>query len=949
MSEFDEPIYFTAVLPQPDEETIEHAGRPHEGYIPHSGRYKWGSGENAYQRSGGFGKRCDDLKKEGLSEKEIADYFHITTTELRAKISADYAAEQKGRHNAVYRIYDSGTTSATEIAKKLGLPRSTVVGIINKRNKQQFDIQTNTVNALKDAVDKYGYVDVGKGVNRYMGITEDRLRKATKQMQLEGYTLEQMQQPQLATGKYTQVRILAAPGATRRELMDHQTDWHVPFEYSMDGGLTFKAREPVVNIDGKRVMIRYNEDGGAEYEGTMMLRKGVPDLSLGNSHYAQVRIGVENEENPSQPLYLKGMALYGNDKDFPKGVDIIFNTNKKRGTKPADVFKPQTDDPENPFGSSLKDDEKMKYMNRYYEDADGKLKQSAINVVKEEGDVGNWKKAVATQVLAKQPKELAERQLDVERQKYYKDFDELMSLTNPVVKEKLLRSFADECDSAAVELKAAAFPRQRSAFILPFPEIKNDEIYAPHYNNGEEVILIRYPHGGIFEIPRLRVNNTVKSAKEMIGNAKDAVGINSYTAEQLSGADFDGDTVLVIPTRGLNFKTSKPLEGLQNFNNKSYKITDFEEGATMYNGHKVYKNKQGRPTLASNKSCGTRMGEITNLIMDMTLKGASDAELERAVKHSQVIIDAYKHGLDFYKSAQDFNIKELKMKYQYDPDTGKSGAGSLFTRTKSEYNVPLRRQYYDINPETGEKIWKTAPDSERFYHKKKGKDPETGKTIYEEKVSEKMTKTTKGAELNPYDLVSKEQTGVELVYAKYATDMKALGDRARLESTRTGNLPRNPSAKKVYAEEIKSLDNKLRIAEQNAPLERQANLLAQKKLQMKKNDNPDLYNDKDQIKKLKNKLIAEARATVGAGKQAIEITDKEWEAIQSGAISKQKLTDIMANTDEDKLKERCLPRNKKEIASSTLTKIQSMNSAGYTLSEIAEKLGLSIDTVSENI
>lgn len=931
-----------------DGDMLEHYGRAHEGYTPHSGRYEWGSGENAYQRSGGFLKRCDDLKKEGLKETEIAAYFHMTTSQLRAKKAEDAAKEQAARYNAVYRLYDGGITSPTAIAKKLGMPNSTITSILKKRNSAAHTINENTKDMLKRAVEEYKYVDVGKGVNTYLGITEDKLKKLTLQLKEEGYTLEQMSQPQATTKWGTQTRILAAPGTDRKELFDHMTEWHPPFEYTQDGGLTYVKREPIKNIDPSRVLIRYNEDGGAEREGTMQLRRGVPDLNLGNSHYAQVRIGVEDPDG-GKPLYLKGMALYGDDKDFPKGYDIIFNTNKKRGTPASSVFKPQTDDPDNPFGSSIKDDEKLKYINRYYEDKDGKTHQSALNIVKEEGDVGNWKKSIASQMLSKQSPDIAKRQLDLDADKREDDFKELMSLTNPVVKSKLLRSFADECDTAAVELKAAAFPRQSSNFILPFPDMTKDEIYAPHYKNGEEVILIRYPHGGTFEIPRLRVNNTVKEAKKTIGNAKDAVGISSYAAQQMSGADFDGDTVLVIPTKGFNFKADKPIKSLQEFNNKDYKITDFEEGATTYHGHKIYTNKQGRPTLARNNSCGNEMGAITNLINDMTIKGASQDELVRAVKHSQVIIDAYKHGLDFYKSEEDFQIKQLKRKYQYDPDTGKSGVSTLISRASSVENVDLRRQYYRIDPETGKKVFPSVSEKELYYDKPTGKiDPETGKKIT--KKAKRTTESTKMYEAeDAFDLISKERTPIEIVYAEYANRMKKLGDLARLESTRTGNLPRNPSAKETYAKEIASLKDKLAVSEKNAPLERQAQLLCQKKFEMKRNDNPELYDSYDQVKKVKNVLIAEARATVGAKKEQIVLTDKEWEAIQNGAVNKTTLEKIVANTDEDKLKERALPKQKKEVADSTKQKIAQLDSQGYTVSEIAEFLGMSSETVSDNI
>ena len=56
---------------------LKHYGMPRR-----SGRYPWGSGKDPYQRTGDFLTRIDDLKKQGLTEKEIADAFGLTTTEL---------------------------------------------------------------------------------------------------------------------------------------------------------------------------------------------------------------------------------------------------------------------------------------------------------------------------------------------------------------------------------------------------------------------------------------------------------------------------------------------------------------------------------------------------------------------------------------------------------------------------------------------------------------------------------------------------------------------------------------------------------------------------------------------------------------------------------------------------------------------------------------------------
>lgn len=55
---------------------------------------------------------------------------------------------------------------------------------------------------------------------------------------------------------------------------------------------------------------------------------------------------------------------------------------------------------------------------------------------------------------------------------------------------------------------------------------------------------------------------------------------------------------------------------------------------------------------------------VSNLITDMTIKGATDEELCRAVKHSMVVIDAVKHKLGYKQSEIDNDIESLKKKYQ---------------------------------------------------------------------------------------------------------------------------------------------------------------------------------------------------------------------------------------------------------------------------------------------
>lgn len=218
---------------------------------------------------------------------------------------------------------------------------------------------------------------------------------------------------------------------------------------------------------------------------------GLNELYARKNHdYAQVRILVDGTH------YLKGMAMYSDD--MPDGADIVFNTNKHTGTPKMDVLKKIQDDPDNPFGALIKANGQSHYI-----DADGNEKLSAINKLKEEGDWDKMSKNLSSQFLSKQPIQLIKKQLDLTYADAADEFSEICSLNNPTVKRKLLLDFADECDSAAVHLKAAALPRQSTQVILPLNAMKETEIFAPNYRDGEKVVLIRYIHITNYELRAL--------------------------------------------------------------------------------------------------------------------------------------------------------------------------------------------------------------------------------------------------------------------------------------------------------------------------------------------------------------------------------------------------------------------------------------------------------------
>ena len=336
------------------------------------------------------------------------------------------------------------------------------------------------------------------------------------------------------------------------------------------------------------------------------------------------------------------------------------------------------------------------------------------------------------------------------------------------------------------------------------------------------------------------------------------------------------------------------------------------------------------------------MGNISNLITDMHIKEAPIDELERASKYAMVVIDAYKHGLDWRQAKADLAIDALKEKYQGGVNRG---ASTLISRSTSDMYVDKRKSYYKIDPETGAKIWEAADDQ---IGKKPVKDKQGNIVEWVDKP--KMSKSTKGMEMDPYELMSsKEGTPIERVYAEYATRMKKMGDQARLASTKTGSIPYDKNAAEIFKDEVKSLEDKLVKAEKNAPLERRAWLIANKTVELRKERNPMLADDNDALKKVKDQAIKDARQQVGAGKERIVPTDREWEAIQSGAVHKTKLEAILKEMDDSVAKKMAMPREKKTYSDNTIAKAKLMLSKGATVAEIAERLGISVDAVHQII
>lgn len=883
----------------------------HYGVKRRSGRYPWGSGDDPYQHSGDFLSRVQELKKQGLKETDIVKAMGLdSTTQLRVAYST---AKNERRRLEVDRVNSliSDGYNTSEIARMMGKNESSIRSLMNENSTKNMNQAENTANKLREEIAKKRIIDVGAQVNRELGVSATKLDEAVFMLEAEGYKCYGVGLPQPnSKGKQTTVKVLCDKDVEWSYVYKNPGEIQSVGEYhSIDGGVTWSKREYPASIDSSRVKIRYGDEGGTSKDGVIEIRRGVKDLDLGPSHYAQVRIMVDGTH------YLKGMAMYSDD--IPAGSDIVFNTNKNSGTDKMKVLKKIKDDPDNPFGAYIKANGQSHYI-----DDDGKEKLSAINKLKEEGDWDKISKNLSSQFLSKQPMKLIKQQLKLTYADAEDEFDEICSITNPTVKRKLLLEFADECDSATVHLKAAALPRQSTRVILPIDALKETEAYAPYLKQGEKVCLIRYPHAGTFEIPELVVNNKNPSAKSILGNVTDAIGINAKVAERLSGADFDGDQVMVIPVNDrVRVKSTPALEGLKNFDPKVQYSTEGKKGVSLLT--EDAKQKQ--------------MGIVSNLITDMTLAGAPQSDIVRAVKHSMVVIDAVKHELDYKQSEKDNGIAQLKIKYQpkYDDDgnpTGKGGgAKTLISNRKQDVAVPERRGSAMIDPETGKVTYK---ESGRTYVDKRG-------SVKEATINVPRIRTVDDAHL------LSSGTPQETAYADYANKMKALANKARKEYANTGRLKYNPSAKITYSQEVSKLMSDLNIAAKNAPRERRALAIANSVIKAKKQAYPNM--DADEEKKIKRIAMDEARISVGAsGKHTrINITDRGWEAIQAGAFSDSKVAEILKYADPDAVRERALPRTTTQLTPSKVNRVKAMNSSGHTIAEIAEQLNISTTTVSK--
>lgn len=1029
-----------------DELYLAHSGKAHDENPPGrgSGLYPWGSGKRPHQHDWDTKARIDKLRAMGWDDKKIAEAMGYTSVNQYtheeepsvSRLKAEYSIATNNVKADDYEAilwFDSHTNPKTgkpytnrEIAEEMGWPNESTV---RTKRETGFSSDDNPIlkaaNTLKEATDETGYLDVGKGTELFLDVSPDRLNYSLEVLKKEGYEVRTLQQEQNnGSGQKTNKKILIAPdkvGEDEKELYQNAYDAlkkgeikrlkDEDEEANPLSDKVYKWEDPI-KVPLNDVKILYDEDGGREKDGIIEIRAKVmpdgsiravdPQFDLGlnmagePSRYAQVRIKVDGgkecitDDNPTGEKYIKGMAVY--NVDLPEGTNILVNSNKSVEGGPAKALKDIETDKGSPFGASV-------VQQHYVDPKDGKTKLSAIQIVgtvtdddhdrHTEGAWGEWSKNLPSQFLAKQDISLVKKQLKAASMLKEDEYETIMSIKQPTIRKKLLEEFGDSCDKAAEDLKAAPIPGQRTHVLLADKSIKDTECYAPNYETGQKLALVRFPHTGPFEIAEVTVNNNLRNAKAEVGkNPLDVIVINKTVANKLSGADFDGDNVIAIPMtrksasggfeKNAKIKTADTLPGLKDFDTEEYGLSNPR--------FKDMVDAKGKPTykvFKTDKDKGREMGVISNLITDMYAKGCDDPdELERAVKYSMVVIDAKKHKLNYKQAEKDYGIQELKEKYQMNPNGHAGGASSLLSKSKSQAQVDKRGSTY-IDPETGERKYRAPkvtekatskpvyvknPDTGKYLKDKNGKkiqetwdgelkkdkdgnysyDPGSGKKKYTQGPVKKLTDTTTKmqATTDARTLLSENPNEIEKTYADYANHMKSLANKARKESVLTQEIKADPVAAKEYADEVASLNNKLIKAKKNSAREREAQMLCTSRVNAIMDAHPDKYQDYDDVKKLRDRTLKEARIDCNAQKDRVVFTENEWKAIENNAISPTKLNDLLRNADTDSYKKMALPKSN-SISAAKKSRIKQLYSQGYSQEEIARMVdGVSQSSIS---
>lgn len=181
----------------------------HYGILRKSGRYPWGSGGNVDQRSKTFLDYIQELRvKFGWGDVEIAKSVGMSTTELRAAKTIARNQQKAAQIAFAQRLKDKGSSNVA-IGQRMGLNESSVRALLAPGAQDKIDVLTTTANKLRSRVDDVTFLDVGSGVENYMGVSKERKDTAIAMLTEEGYTVHYVKVRQPGTGKDTTRKVLA--------------------------------------------------------------------------------------------------------------------------------------------------------------------------------------------------------------------------------------------------------------------------------------------------------------------------------------------------------------------------------------------------------------------------------------------------------------------------------------------------------------------------------------------------------------------------------------------------------------------------------------------------------------------------------------------------------------------------------------------------------------------
>lgn len=880
---------------------------------------QWGTKEHPYDTANAFLEALAQFKAGGGTDKEFGDYLGLSSSNFRDMKSAAKNDVLSENIKSLNDMINRGN-SLRSAAAALGVPEATARGWLStKSNKGGSQIDSIT-SELRNMLADGKYVDIGEGSEYILGVSTEKLRAAVKKLETEGYHVINYYQRQMTSINKTQMKVLVPADVESVDVRKDKSKISPPLFY-MDSS-TGKAEkfERPRSISSNRVQVLAADDPhplggvGIDRDGLIEVRRGVPELSLGKANYAQVRILVDGNK------YLKGMCVYAPEGSLPDGIDVRFNSNKPTAEK---GYKEAKSNPNNPFGANIKEDDELMLAQRHYIDKDGNRQLSCLNIVSEEGTWFEWSKSLASQVLSKQRIDVIKRQLDSSLNANYRSYLKIMEIENEDIRAKMLDDLAGKIDQNAVALKGAAFNRQAAHVIIPNPDLKPGEIYAPNYRDGESCVLIRFPHGGLFEIPAVKVNNKSKSSKELIGNSIDAICMNPVDAKTLSGADFDGDTVQVIPNNDGAMIRMEAQKDLQDFDPGIYKLGNYPNEKPLKNKERGYQY----------------MGSITNLITDMSMMGADVKDLVAATKFSMVAIDAWKHGYAVKPAWKELGIDDLIKKYRH----GKRGASTIISRTKSPVYVPEQRlvtNKYEV-PKDRLKDWEAGkpvyiPTGRKKFDKKTG-----------EYVVAQMT-VDKGSVQDPRNLVG-HLSPKEDVYADFAYNMHELANSCRKEARMAAAYQKDVNATNKYADAVESIKAKVISRKRKSPYERLAQLIAEADLQVKISDAPELTDNPKELKKAAAASLERARKKIQLTDVDITLTDEEWEALFSNALTSDMFNYVLRHCDPIELSKRALHESDPVMSENMVKRINEMSKNGYSRLEIAEHTGFTLKQLKEVI